>query len=296
MFSLVKNKRLAIALATIFLVVGTFIFFLFQKDDAIVLDPVVEIVNPKYEIIGQSVEGRKIEAVTFGVGEDHLLFVGGIHGGYEWNSILLAYKIIDFLEENKETIPENLTISIVPNANPDGLFKVIQKEGRFTSSDIATDSDTAPGRFNANGVDLNRNFPCKWSPVGTWRGKVVSTGSYAFSEPEARVIRDFVLEKKPVGVVFWHSQAKAVYASACEGGILPMTLDLMNTYAQASGYNPVKTFDSYAVNGAVEDWLASIGIPAITVELENHTDLDLEQNLAGFKALLEYYKDRIKEI
>lgn len=296
MFKFVNRRNIFIALVTIFLAVGIFVFFAFQKDEVVVIAPAIEIINPKYEIIGQSVEGRKIEAFTFGVGEDHLLFVGGIHGGYEWNSILLAYKIIDFLEENKESISKNLAISIVPNVNPDGLFKVINKEGRFVSSDIAKNSDTAPGRFNANGVDLNRNFPCKWSPVGTWRGKVVSTGSGAFSEPETKAIRDFVLEKKPVGVVFWHSQAKAVYASECEKGILPMTLDMMNIYAKASGYNPLKTFDNYVVTGAVEDWLASIDIPAITVELENHNDLDLEQNLAGFKALLEYYKDSVKEI
>jgi len=35
---------------------------------------------PKQRVIGSSVEGRKIEARTYGNGTTHLVFVGGIHG------------------------------------------------------------------------------------------------------------------------------------------------------------------------------------------------------------------------
>ena len=63
----------------------------------------------------------------------------------------------------------------------------------------------------------------------------------------------------------------------------------MNVYAKASGYNAIKTFDSYAITGDSEGWLASINIPAITVELKTHETVEWEQNLAGIKALLDYY-------
>ncbi|MDO8590624.1 MAG: M14 family metallopeptidase, partial [bacterium] len=142
----------------------------------------------------------------------------------------------------------------------------------------------------ANEVDLNRNFDCKWKPKGTWRGKTVSAGSEPFSEPEARVIRDFVLKNSPEAVVFWHSQSNAVYASQCQTGILPKTLTIMNAYSKASGYPAVKEFDAYVTTGAADDWLASINIPAITVELKTHETVEWERNLAGIKALFEYYK------
>jgi predicted deacylase len=242
------------------------------------------------EVIGKSVEGRDIEAYTFGTGERKLLFVGGIHGGYEWNSVILAYQFIDHLNANPASIPADVTVAIVPNANPDGVFKVIDKEGRIELADITiTKEESAPGRFNAHGVDLNRNFDCKWKPESTWRSQVVSAGTAAFSEPEAAALRDFIQKDVPVAAIFWHSQSNAVYASECENGILPETRTIMNAYSQASGYPPVDSFDAYPISGDAEGWLASIGIPAITVELQTHETVEWERNLAGFKALVAHF-------
>ena len=138
-------------------------------------------------------------------------------------------------------------------------------------------------------MDLNRNFDCNWQPESTWRSKVVSAGSSAFSEPESRAIRDFVLQNRPVAAVFFHSQANAVYASECNNGVLPGTIAVMNAYAKAAGYQAVKSFDSYKVTGDAEGWLASIGIPAITVELKTHESVEWEKNLAGITALFSYF-------
>jgi hypothetical protein len=248
-----------------------------------------EIPGSKYKILGTSVQGRKIESYTFGSGPKHLAFVGGIHGGYEWNSVLLAYKFLDYLSANPSVVPENISVTVIPSANPDGLFKVVGKEGRFTASDVPTSGSQAPGRFNTNKVDLNRNFDCKWKPESTWRGEVVSAGVSAFSEPESRAIRNFVLDNHPSAVIFWHSQSNAVYASECESGILPETRTIMNTYAKASGYPAVDSFDAYEISGDAEGWLASINIPAITVELSTHETIEWEKNLVGSKALFEYY-------
>lgn len=123
-----------------------------------------------------------------------------------------------------------------------------------------------------------------------WRGNVVSAGTAPFSEPEARAIRDFTLTNSPTAVVFWHSQANTVYASECEDGIMPATIDIMDAYAKAAGYNAVDSFDAYEVTGDAEGWLASIGIPAITVELETHETIEWDRNLAGVLAIFEYYR------
>ncbi|GMU74172.1 MAG: hypothetical protein AMXMBFR44_3700 [Candidatus Campbellbacteria bacterium] len=253
-------------------------------------EPAPETPEPVHEVIGASVEGRPIDAYTYGDGETHLLFVGGIHGGYEWNSVLLAYQFLDYLNANPDFVPEHLTVSVIPSANPDGVFKVTGVEGRFTPADVTgNEAVAASGRFNANGVDLNRNFDCKWQPESTWRSQVVSAGTSAFSEPEARAIRDFVLKNDPDAVVFWHSQSNAVYASECHGGILPETLSVMNAYALGSGYPAVATFDAYEITGDAEGWLASQGIPSVTVELSTHQTIEWERNLAGVQKLFELY-------
>src|SRR3989344_1861912 len=291
-------------LVTAALLVGLFVFVILPSrttpESARTAIESIETVDyvPGHRAIGLSVEGRPIEAYTYrphqqAAGLDqkqkHLVFIGGIHGGYEWNSVLLAYKFIDYFDANPEAIPANLTITIIPSANPDGVYKIIGKEGRFTVTDVPTDKPTAPGRFNPHKVDLNRNFDCQWEPESTWRGNQVSGGSTPFSEPETIAIRDFVLGNSPTAVVFWHSQANAVYASKCENDILPETLEIMEAYSRAAQYAAINSFDAYEITGDAEGWLASINIPAITVELKTHETIEWEKNLAGVKALFEYY-------
>ncbi|OHA89406.1 MAG: hypothetical protein A2653_02075 [Candidatus Zambryskibacteria bacterium RIFCSPHIGHO2_01_FULL_43_25] len=286
-----KHVTAVIVIAT--LGVGLLLFVLWRigsEQSALTESGQTENYAPLHKIVGLSVEGRQIESYTYGHGRTHLAFVGGIHGGYEWNSILLAYKFIDYLDANPGIIPANLTITVIPSANPDGVYKIVGKEERFIAADVPDDISSEPGRFNAHKVDLNRNFDCKWKPESTWRGNIVSGGSAPFSEPETRAIRDFVLKNNPVAVVFWHSQSNAVYASECEGGILKETLGIAEAYSRASGYPAVDSFDAYDITGDAEGWLASIGIPSITVELKTHETVEWERNLAGIKALFEYFK------
>ena len=245
---------------------------------------------PDVSTIGSSVEGREITSYQFGTGEEHLLFVGGIHGGYEWNSSLLAWQFIEYLTANPDLVPETISISIIPTLNPDGLAMVTGTGGQFDIRDVPDPSTrVAAARMNANDVDLNRNFDCKWEPESTWRGNVVSAGTAPFSEPETAALRDYVTSESPSAVVFWHSQANNVYASECEEGVLPETLTLMETYATAGSYGAVPSFDAYPITGDAEGWLASIGIPAVTVELESFETIEWERNLRGTMAVVDTY-------
>jgi len=284
------RRTIIIILVVAIIILGVAVYFVFLNNRQVVSTKVLINLNLRHTVIGKSVEGRPIETYTYGNGETRIVFVGGIHGGYEWNSVLLAYKFIDYLDANKDLIPKNIIVTVIPSANPDGVYKIIGKEGHFTISDVPTVTSDSSGRFNAHNVDLNRNFDCKWQATSTWQNKIESAGSAPFSEPEARAVRDFVLINKPVAVIFLHSKSNAVYASECKSGILPETLNIMNVYSKASGYKAVETFDSYVVTGDAEGWLASINIPAITVELATHETIEWEQNLAGIQALFGYYK------
>lgn len=289
------STKIAVLLLVVLLGVGIWFFTKPQLETLTLPENIVPVPEPTApvatlpnSVIGTSVEGREIEQYTYGTGETELLFVGGMHGGYEWNSVLVAYTMIDEIETGMLKIPDNLTVTIIPVLNPDGLHETIGIDGHFTLADVPSglSYEAGTGRFNAHKVDLNRNFDCKWQPESSWRGKTVSAGSAAFSEPESAALKALVEKRHPAAVVFWHSQANAVYASECTAGILPQTLALMNTYARAGNYSAVSSFDAYPVTGDAEGWLASIGIPAVTVELGTHANPEWEKNRAGVMAVL----------
>ncbi len=296
-----RRIRAAIAtlVGTVFLLVSVAAWYVGRDDvyeDVVIEQEEVmeeeQVVVPRKQVIGTSVEGRPIELYTYDTGTTTLLFVGGIHGGYEWNSVLLAYEFIDHLEAGLMRVPENIRVQVIPVLNPDGLYSVVRSGGRFAVADIPPNDahTTGQGRMNANNVDLNRNFDCKWQPTSSWRGQSVSGGTEPFSEPEARILRDLVLRDPPAAVVFWHSRANAVYASECEDGVLPKTLEIMHAYARASGYMPIASFDAYPISGDAEGWLARIGIPAVTVELDTRTDSEWVRNRAGVEAMFDLFK------
>lgn len=243
-------------------------------------------------ILGASVEGRPLVAYHFGPSgaQKEIVFVGGIHGGYSPNTTMVAYDLMAFLEKTGGIIPDNVKVTVIPVMNPDGLYEIVGTTERFASSDIPS-GDRAAGRFNANGVDLNRNFDCKWQPKAVWQTKEVSGGSSAFSEPEAKAVRDYLIAKKPVGVVVYYAAAAGVFASNCDTGVLPATKDLMNAYAKASGYAAHEVFNYYETTGDMTNWLAKEGIPAISVLLSTHTDAEWAKNEAGVRAVLEYAGD-----
>lgn len=242
------------------------------------------------EVIGASVEGRDITAYHYGEGNTELLFVGGIHGGYSWNTVLVAYELMDYLEENPSAVPSNVTITIIPVLNPDGLNKIVGSPGRFAEADVpSTRNETIPGRFNSRDVDLNRNFDCDWQTSGTWQSRAVSGGSEVFSEPESQALRNYVGSHNLAAAVVWYSAAGGVFASSCRNGVLPETLTITSIYSDASGYKSYEDFDFYEITGDAVNWLAKQQIPAISVLLTTHEDIEWTKNKAGIEALFEHY-------
>ncbi|WP_420642507.1 M14 family metallopeptidase [Candidatus Leptofilum sp.] len=238
------------------------------------------------QTIGYSANGRAIESYRFGFGSQSIVLVGGIHGGYEWNTIVLAYDMIDYFLANPDEIPSNVSLYIIPSANPDGQFTVTGVDGRFTAGDVS--GDIRLGRFNGNEVDLNRNFACDWQPEGVWGETVVSGGVAPFSEPETAALRTFFLRERPAMVLFWHSKADGIYVGSCENLFQP-SLEIAEQYGRASGYTVYEEFSAYHVTGDASDWLATQNIPSFTVELKTRSGTDWEMNLAGVLVLLDFY-------
>jgi len=108
--------------------------------------------------LGQSVEGRELlvakisDNITVSEAEPQFLYTGQMHGDELVTSILLL-RLIDHLltnygsDDQINRLVDNIEIWINPLANPDGLYA----DGNTTVNGAT--------RFNANGVDINRNFP-----------------------------------------------------------------------------------------------------------------------------------------
>lgn len=247
---------------------------------------------PPVETIGESAGGHDIVAYHFGDGKTELLFVGGVHGGYSINTAQVAFELVDYLEENPDAVPENVTVTVIPVLNPDGLEAVTGRVGRFDPDAVsASDSERVAGRFNQNDVDLNRNFDCEWQAEGTWQSQTVSGGNEPFSEPETRAIRDYVESRAIAAAVVYYSQAGGVYASSCRDGILADTRALTNRYANASGYDAFEEFDYYEITGDMVNWFAKKKIPAISVLLTSHDDSEWAKNRAGIEAVLNEFAE-----
>ncbi|MFW5743260.1 MAG: M14 family metallopeptidase [Spirochaetota bacterium] len=244
------------------------------------------------EVIGRSVEGRPITVERVGDGPTQVAVVGGIHGGYEWNSIVLARRILEHYRGRTEELAGAFTLHVIDNMNPDGLHEVT---GGTPIDDFDFPGvDTTPGRFNANDVDLNRNWDGDWQPTSYWGTRVVDAGSEPFSEPETRAVRDYFRRIDPVVSVFYQSAAAGLWYSGAEEQWEPARR-LAAAYARASGYRlPSQSGEGpvdYEITGSADDYFHEIGHPNLTVELTTHSTIELERNLAGLSSLFDLLRE-----
>ncbi|NWG35072.1 MAG: hypothetical protein HXY42_11550 [Chloroflexi bacterium] len=227
-------------------------------------------------VIGLSHGGRPIDVYTFGSGEREYLIVAGIHGGYEGNTIGLANELIRYIIDHPEIIPDDATLYIIRNMNPDA-------EAR---------SDGVDGRVNNRGVDLNRNFPSRnwtadWNRDGCWIYRPTTGGTYGGSEPETRAVMSFISTHDLQAVISYHSAALGIFPGGDPWE--PDSIRLAKALAKVTGYPypPVDTGCEYT--GTLADWAVENGVgAAVDMELTNHKDTDFKQNLEALKIFLNF--------
>ena len=263
--------------------------------------------------IGTSVEGRPIHVEVIGNGPVDLIIVGGIHGGYEANSTRLARRVAAHFRADAASLPDHITLHVIDLMNPDGMYQVT--EGAPVETFDFRGADTPPGRFNANGVDLNRNWDGNWRPTSTWRNVVVDAGDAPFSEPETRAVRDYFRRVRPAASVFYQSAGGFIWHSGAEYGWEPAR-ELALVYGEVAGYRVIRpeprrmpaadaTADHDAdrgaeagpndtdddITGSADDFFFSVRHRNITVELTTHYVIEWERNLAGLTALFDAVQD-----
>lgn len=168
--------------------------------------------------LGHSVRGRPIWAVEIGnpAAPRKVLVVGCIHGN-EPAGIAVARRL--------QTLrpPTGTVLWIVNDLNPDGY--------------------AAHTRHNARRVDLNRNFPYNWRPIGS-PGSVYYSGPRPASEPETQIAMHLILTLHPRLTIWYHQAMRLVDES---GG----RLALEQRYAQLVGL-PLRRLPAY--NGTATSW------------------------------------------
>jgi beta-N-acetylhexosaminidase len=160
------------------------------------------------ELAGRSVEGRAIEANYVGSPRAGrvILVVGEIHGTEPAGRAIVR-------RLRRARPPRGTALLLVDSANPDG--------GR------------ARTRWNARGVDLNRNFPFGWRPLGA-PFDTYHSGPAPLSEPESAALADLIRRVRPRVTVWYHQHMRLVDRS---GG----DRFLEHLYARRSGlpYRPI---------------------------------------------------------
>ncbi len=220
--------------------------------------------------LGSSTQGRPITAIRVGSGPRKVVLVGATHGYPERNTYALVTQLAEHFRRDPAAVPPGISLYIIPLLNPDGL--------------------ELQSRFNANGVDLNRNMDTgaddcpqnDWQPIvaGAYGLTAETGGPYSDSEVESRLIRDFLLDAD--AVVFFHSNAGVVFPACAH----QPSADLARIYADGAGYVFIPQWDRYVITGGMSDWAGGLGITALIPELVTGDLPEFEQNLGGVQATL----------
>ena len=188
------------------------------------------VVPAQYRIVGTSVQRRPIMCLELGTGSDVTFILATIHGN-EAAGTPLVRRLSWYLRENPAML-NGRQVVLMAVANPDGMVN--------------------GSRYNAKGVDLNRNFEA------ANRINTKQTGLLPLSEPEAVIIKQLIQEYKPDRIVSIHQPLNCIDYD----GPARMLAERMGQYCAL----PVKKLG--ARPGSLGSYAGeTLGIPIITFEM-----------------------------
>ncbi len=236
--------------------------------------------------IGNSYQGRPIWAakvsdnVNTDEPEPEVLF-DGLHHAREHLSAEMAIYVLDLLADNYQKsgalgdrvtrIVDSREIYIVFMVNPDGLqYDLTGNPYRSWRKNRQPNAGS-----NSVGTDINRNYGYDWGccPGGSSGnpGSDTYRGPSAWSTPEARAIRDFVLSRVVNGVqqirthITFHTAGEQVlwpYGHTYKDVPPDMTavdhkafVAMGKHMAASNGYKPEQSSDLYITDGDEIDWM-----------------------------------------
>lgn len=186
---------------------------------------------------GYSVRHRPIMEQQFGLGSNRTLILGGMHGDEPTGSA-----VVEHLIQTLAAIPrllDGIEVVLVPKVNPDGL-------ARNT-------------RVNADGVDINRNFPTR-----DWRPHAIrpryAPGPKPASEPETRIVMRLIAQVRPCRIITIHAP---YHQLDIDGPALPLARAM-----QRFDHYRITTGIGYPTPGSLGAYAGKERhIPVVTLEL-----------------------------
>lgn len=217
--------------------------------------------------IGTSVQGRNIPFVVLGnpAAPHSIMIQSSIHAREyivsQSTMATIEYYAMQFAAGNLADVLATTCFYIVPMANPDGVTM---------AQSVAPD-----WKANANGVDLNRNFPIGWELTGgpAAPGPQKFKGFTPASEPETRALMAFASARNYSCYISYHQQGNIIYydddltspVTSALSTALAATVNGINRYAMVNttGTNATNT----TTYGGFGDYvLMGLQKPGITVE------------------------------
>ncbi len=207
---------------------------------------------------GNSMEGRQLatlkisDNVTVDETEAEVWFDGGIHG----DEITGSENLIRFARDLCLGYGNDDEITLLVNTREIWIYLMVNPDGREHMV-----------RYNANGVDLNRDWGYMWNGWGE------STDAY--SQQETRVMRDLLFSLQPSISLSYHSGIElALYpwgyreSQANDDAHLSF---IAHHYSDVSGYTDLtaeQSVELYPVNGgSIDAYYGCLGSVGLTVEL-----------------------------
>ena len=233
------------------------------------------------DTLGQSYEKRDMKLIRISSGPSDppkpVIFVdAGIHAR-EWIAPAVALYLINQLVETKDNsgLYEGVDWIILPSLNPDG-YEYSWDEDRLWRKTVS------PGT-ECNGCDANRNFGFHWMESGasSWECSETYAGKEAFSEVEARNLRDYLNKTENIeAYLTLHSYGQYLLYPWGYADILcdnwkeldDLAHDMDDAISAVSGTRYTigsSTETLYAAAGASDDWaMGGAGITIVyTMEL-----------------------------
>lgn len=197
-------------------------------------------VSDGWQVIGASVQGRPIRARTVGYGPRKVLFVGGIHGDEPEGVHTTAALPEAFAATGDE---DRVTLTIIEDINPDGR--------------------ASGTRGNANGVDINRNFP-----ASNFDASDPSNGTTPLSQNESRALLETIERVAPNLIIVMHSWSGRQFVNF-DGP----ARDIAERFAQTSGLTAQESTSFAPTPGSLGSFVGrDRGTPMLTVEVLKGSD------------------------
>jgi len=213
------------------------------------------------KIFGYSKEGRVIEGVVIGQGNEKLLLIAATHGN-EMSGTALLNRFIEEVEKNPDSVSLDKSVILIPIVNPDGYYDREDK-------------------LNANNVNLNRNFATSnWIESGFAN---TYSGPHPFSEAESITLKNVVDTYEPSMMISYHAKGAFVTPERNDKS----GRKLARWYASQTGYKFDGNDDIWDFEGTATKWFwEATGNPGITVELTTYSDSDWDINKSALFKLI----------